>query len=550
MLDIPMTERTMAKVLARQAERQGDRPMLLFEGASYTYAEVFALCGRLAAAFRDTGIKRGDHVAILMNNHPNTLWTIFALGMLGAVTVPVNTAAKGDLLGYFLSHSRAVALVVDEDLLPNVEPILLGGGRITNVVVHSERSPLAVPERSGYPQAWHALGRLLEGQASVGTGDGAAFTDVQLIMYTSGTTGPSKGVMCTHSQEQTGGLFMAEQMAYVESDILYTCLPLFHANALRVTVNAALWSGATVALSRKFSATRFWREVIESGATQFNCLGAMANILLQNPPGEQDHSHSVRLCNIVPALPGNRVTEFETRFRAKVTSLYGSTEMCCPIFAGPDTPLDRWPSCGRIVPPFEIRVVDDNDMEVPPGTIGEWIIRSREPWYAFQGYLDMPAETQASWRNGWFHSGDRGYVDAAGNFFFVDRKKESVRRRGENISSYEVEMSICSHPAILEAAVVPVPSELGEDDVMAYIVLQPGEAVSEVELIRFCEERMAKFMVPRFLRFIEQLPKTPSEKVEKYKLKQQAERERASLWDRDREMGTGRHGAGAPRTAG
>jgi crotonobetaine/carnitine-CoA ligase len=302
-------------------------------------------------------------------------------------------------------------------------------------------------------------------------------------------------------------------------------------------VTAAIWSGASVALSRRFSATNFWKEVRKFGATQFNSLGAMANILIQLPPAESDNNHRVRICNIVPALPTVQLQAFEKRFGLRVTSLYGSTELCCPVYATTETPADKWPTCGRIIPPFEMKVVDDDDFELPLGSVGEWVIRCTEPWHYFPGYLDMPAETLSAWRNGWFHSGDRGYIDKEGFCYFVDRKKETVRRRGENISSYEVEMIICTHSAVLETAVVPVPAELGEDDVLAFVVLRDGASISETELIHFCEEKMATFMVPRFLRFIDRLPKTPSEKVEKYLLKQQGELERESLWDREKVLG-------------
>jgi crotonobetaine/carnitine-CoA ligase len=350
-------------------------------------------------------------------------------------------------------------------------------------------------------------------------------------MYTSGTTGPSKGVLCSHAQEQTGGLFMAEQMGYRESDVLYTCLPLFHANALRITVNAALNAGATVALARRFSARQFWNDIRVSGATQFNALGAMANIILRQPASASDTDHKVRLCNIVPALPAEIAQEFSQRFGVPLTSLYGSTEACCPVFAV-DVPAEKGPSCGRLAHPFEMRVVDDDDFELPHGEVGELLIRSGQPWHMFQGYFDMPAETLATLRNGWFHSGDRGYRDEDGFFYFVDRKKESIRRRGENISSYEVELGISQHPAVLEVAVVPYPSDLGEDDVLAFVVRRDGATVREEELVTFCEGRMAKFMVPRYVCFIEAIPKTPSEKVEKYKLRQQAEGNPDQLWDR------------------
>ena len=540
MLDLPMKERTLGALLHRQAERLADKPFLLFEGTSTSYAEADALASTVASNLKRFGVAKGDHVAVFMDNSPDTLWTIFGLGVLGAVCVPLNTAARGDQLVYYLRQSRASALVVDGHLAPHIAPHLPGLADIRTVFVRTSDLEQAgdadaIPGRIDFTE----LKRATTGENGL---EPVMFSDVQLIMYTSGTTGPSKGVLCTHSQEQTGGLFMAEQMGYVESDVLYTCLPLFHANALRVTVNAALWAGGTVALARRFSARQFWQDIRSSGATQFNALGAMANIILRNPPSASDRDHKVRLCNVVPALPPEADEEFTTRFGIATTSLYGSTEACCPLFAV-NVPKEKGASCGRLVDPFAIRVADDDDFELPTGEVGELLIRVDEPWHIFQGYFDMPAETMAAMRNGWFHTGDRGYRDEDGFFYFVDRKKESIRRRGENISSYEVELTISRHPAILEVAVVPFPSELGEDDVLAFVARREGAAIDEAQLIAFCEGRMAKFMVPRYVCFIDRIPKTPSEKVEKYKLRQLAEKEPGRLWDRQAQADAARQAA-------
>jgi len=537
MLDLPISKRTLGRALAEQASVQGERPMLMFEDERYTYSDALMLTRSYAGALRAAGVGHGGHVALLMVNHPNMLWTMFALAWLGGVAVPINTAAKGDLLQYFLNHSKSDTLVVDAELLPLVISALNHAPNVRRVIVNHGAAVIDLPKLSADGREWYSLSKIIENLSIALPEEEAIFSNTQIVMYTSGTTGPSKGVICTQAMEQTGGIFMASQMNYGPEDVLYTCLPLFHANAIRVTVTAAIWSGASVALSRRFSATNFWKEVRKFGATQFNSLGAMANILIQLPPAESDNNHRVRICNIVPALPTVQLQAFEKRFGLRVTSLYGSTELCCPVYATTETPADKWPTCGRIIPPFEMKVVDDDDFELPLGSVGEWVIRCNEPWHYFPGYLDMPAETLSAWRNGWFHSGDRGYIDKEGFCYFVDRKKETVRRRGENISSYEVEMIICTHSAVLETAVVPVPAELGEDDVLAFVVLRDGASISETELIHFCEEKMATFMVPRFLRFIDRLPKTPSEKVEKYLLKQQGELERESLWDREKVLG-------------
>lgn len=529
MLDVPMKGRTLGAALRLQAQRQPDKAFLLFEGASTSYAQADAIASTVASNLHRLGVGKGDHVAVFMDNDPDMLWAMFGLAVLGAVCVPLNTAAKGDQLVYFLRQSRVSAIVVDAHLLAQIVPHLPGLPELRRVVVRNP-GPQEIAGAGHLPSLtdFRELLRPVEEAEEL---EPACFSDVQLIMYTSGTTGPSKGVLCTHSQEQTGGLFMAEQMGYGPDDVLYTCLPLFHANALRVTVTAALWSGATVALARRFSASRFWSDIRSSGATQFNALGAMANIILQQPASAADTDHNVRLCNVVPALSPEVQKEFARRFAISVTSMYGSTEACCPLFAI-DTPPEKGASCGHIVHPFQVKVVDDDDFELPHGQVGELLIRTCEPWHIFQGYFDMPSETLDALRNGWFHSGDRGYRDEDGYFYFVDRKKESIRRRGENISSYEVELTISQHPAILEVAVVPHPSELGEDDVLAFVVLREGATMDEEELISYCEGRMAKFMVPRYVCVIEELPKTPSEKIEKYKLRNRAEENPGLLWDR------------------
>ncbi|CAG2160748.1 AMP-binding protein [Cupriavidus numazuensis] len=535
MLQLPVVERTLGLVLREQAKKYPKKKLLVFEGQSFSYKEAEALTASLATGFRRAGICKGDRVAIQMANCPEMVWVLFALGWIGAIAIPINTAAKADLLKYYIEQSRASCVVVDRNLALVMQEATASLD-LRNFIIHDESiedSAITIDVGGGHSAT--SLDSLFDPPESSDSGDEPKFSDLQLIMYTSGTTGRSKGVMCTHAQELTGGLFMAEQMGYNEDDVLYTCLPLFHVNALRVTIYAALWAGATVAMSRRFSASRFWAEIRAYGATQFNALGAIANIILRQPPSDMDRNHKVRLCNIVPALPATVATEFEQRFNVAVTSMYGSTEFCCPVFAPPGTPREKGATCGRVVEPFEMRVVDENDFEVPVGQVGEWVIRAREPWFVFQGYFEMERETQAVWRNGWFHSGDRGYRDEEGFFYFVDRAKDCVRRRGENISSFEVEMLINEHPAVLEVAVVPMASELSEDEVLAFVVLREGMICEYRELIEFCRERMADFMVPRYLRILDQLPKTPSEKIEKYKLRQIAENDPNRLWDRARE---------------
>jgi crotonobetaine/carnitine-CoA ligase len=362
--------------------------------------------------------------------------------------------------------------------------------------------------------------------------DGVLASDPQYIMYTSGTTGPSKGVISPHSQAHGVGRSLAQNYGYRPDDVLYTCLPLFHGNALWYSAYAALWADCTLAVSPRFSAGSFWDEIRATGATQFNSLGAMTNILLRAPASPRDREHRVRQAMIVP-LSRETYREVSERFGVQVTSLYAMTETFAVTMFTPDDPESKGASAGRPRGLSEIQIVSDEDDPLPTDEVGEICVRPCEPGIMMSGYYKMPEATVRDTRNLWLHTGDRGRLDEDGYLYFVDRKKEAIRRRGENISAYEVEMLVAKHPCVLEVAAVPVASELSEDEVMIYVVCRDGHKVSEEELVRFANRNMAHFMVPRFVHFIDALPKTASEKIEKYKLKTWAEQNRASLWDRE-----------------
>jgi crotonobetaine/carnitine-CoA ligase len=522
-------DRTIGHVLADKAKRIGDRVFLRHGGRLFTYRDVDEMTNRYANGFASIGVGRGDHVAVMLPNCPELLWVMWGLGKLGAVAVPLNTAAKGDLLSYFLIQSDSTVMCVHAEWLdrvgvalaqaPAVRCVLVVGdyaggvdvaGREVRALAGFERAPasapaLAEPVRPGDPH---------------------------LIMYTSGTTGPSKGAVCPHSQGLAVGQQLSTASGYRPDDILYTCLPVFHGNALWYTVYSALWAECSVALYPRFSASQFWAQIRESGATVFNCLGAMANILWQLPPSPQDRNHKVRLCMMVP-ISSALARGFGERYGVRVTSVFAMTENCAVTVFGPDDPLEKAASCGRVRSHVSVQIVDDDDRVLAPGETGEIRIRPNERGIIMLGYYKKDAATVEATRDLWFHTGDRGYLDEDGYLFFSDRKKEAIRRRGENISAYEVETIICKHPEIIEAAAVPVASELGEDDLMVYLVTAANATVTFAEVIEFCSENMAYFMVPRYLQFVGSLPKTASEKVEKYKLKIAAAEHIDELWDRE-----------------
>ena len=329
-------------------------------------------------------------------------------------------------------------------------------------------------------------------------------------MYTSGTTGPSKGVMVTHTHAYEYALSVVELVEMREDDVYYNPLPLFHIAGQWAAVYATLIRGATVVLPGAFTLSGFWEDVRRHGATCTFLLGAMASWLWRQRETPADSDNPMQRMLIVPLL--SEVEAFKRRFGVLVSTTWGSTEINVPTRSSFTLANSR--TCGRVASDrYEVRIVDSDDREVPPGVPGEAVVRTSVPWMLMAGYWQDPAATAAAWRNQWVHSGDILMRDEAGNFSFVDRVKDAIRRRGENISSMEVEAEVLAHPAILECAVVPVASTDTEQEVMAIVSLKPGETLLPETLIRFLEPRMARFMVPRYVEIIEAMPKTPTGKI-------------------------------------
>ncbi|MFA4929146.1 MAG: AMP-binding protein, partial [Patulibacter sp.] len=368
--------------------------------------------------------------------------------------------------------------------------------------------------------------------ALVGPGPLAPAGDVgpgttSAVLYTSGTTGLSKGVQCPQAQFYHWGVVMGELLDLREDDVLYTCLPLFHTNALNAFVQA-LVAGATISIGERFSASRFWDTVAAERATVTYLLGAMINILWNRPASDGDTAHRVRIA-LSPATPPSLHEPFHERFGVRLIEAYGSTETNAPIGAAPDRQRPGW--MGVVLDDFEARVVDEHDAELPPGEAGELVLRNRHPYAFATGYLDLPEATVDAWRNLWFHTGDRVICDEDGWFRFVDRLKDAIRRRGENISSYEVERALLEHDGIAGVAVYAVPSEMAEDEVMATIVVKDGVTLTPEDVMRHCEPRIAYFAVPRFVAFADALPLTENGKVRKQVLRDLGVD--AETWDRE-----------------
>ena len=528
MRDYPLQHRTIGRIIADKADTNGSKTWLTFDSTSYSYADLHSLTNRYANGFLDLGIGKSEHVAVVLSNCPEFLFTVWGLGKIGAVAVPLNTAAKGDQLRYFLEQSDVKWIVVESEFADRVADVAGSLPCLQGVLCLGPTQKLAVTGKA--VRDLKSLERASDRPPPV---DAVAFDDPAYIIYTSGTTGPSKGVVSPHSQSQGIGRYLVERYGYCSDDVLYACLPLFHVNALWYSCCAAMWADASVALARRFSASQFWDDIVRTGATQFNALGVMASMLLKQPPTHNEQRHRVRQAMVVP-LSKQSYRDLGDRFRLQVTSLFAMTETYAVTIFTPNDPAEKGASAGHPRRLAEIKIADDDDQPAATGTVGEICVRPCEPWIGMLGYYKMPEATLHEYRNLWFHTGDRGYLDEDGYLWFVDRKKEAIRRRGENISAYEVEVLAAKHPDVLEVAAVAVASDLSEDEVMVYVVKRPGCALTEADLIAHCNAHMSYFMVPRYVAFIDALPKTASEKIEKYKLKQMAAADRATLWDREK----------------
>lgn len=514
---------TLGAVVREQSARLGDKPFLEFVDRTISYAELDALTNRTAHGFSALGVATGDTVCLMLPNSVEFVLAWFGLAKIGAVEIPVNVALRGDGLKHVIGTSGARVIVVHEQLLEHLAGAIENSVVREVVVVGDSANGRTLPEST----ALHGFRDLLAG-ADTPPDVSVRPTSLHSVMFTSGTTGMPKGVMITHSYFFHYSAGLAEAVGVGETDRVLMVLPLFHTNPQLFTYGVLL-RGATLVLRPGFSASSFWSEVREHGATVIDCLGIMPMLLYKQPCAAGERDNPVRRAYIVPC-PREIYDSLSERYDMQITSSYGSTEANCPVHFTADCDPAKAGSAGKPWGPIEFRIVDEDDYEVPVGEVGEIVVRSREPWTMFSGYYRNEAATAAAGRNLWFHSGDRGYVDADGYLWFVDRKKEAIRKSGEMLSPLEVERTILEHDAVAECAVVGIPSELGDDDVKAVVVLADDATVAPEEIVAFCEGKIAYFMIPRYVEIRDTLPKTPSERIEKYKLKEEGVTE--NCWDR------------------
>lgn len=476
-----------------------------------TYRDADERAGHLAAGLRDLGVERGSIVALLMDNSLEQVLVWFALNRLGAVHAPLNTALIGAPLEHALRVCEAVVLVADAHYLSAVERVRGQLPRLRRLVVNGgpDLTVGAVP----------VTVRLADLQAHPDAAPVCEVADLEpaTMLFTSGTTGPSKACVLSHRYLVRQGELHAAHLGLRADDVLYCPFPLFHVDAATLTVSAALSLGATAALGARFSVSGFWDEVRAFDATVFNFMGATLSLLWKRDPDPHDRDHRVRLAWGVP-MPQWRHA-FEERFGFPLRQVYGSTDAGISVYDPVEGP-QKLGAAGRVVKEYDVQVCDPDGRPLPLGTVGEIVVRGREPGLVMNGYHGMPEATAEVVRDGWVRTGDVGSLDGDGYLTFQGRITDSIRRRGENISAFEVEQLVATHPKVLEAAAVGVPSQLTEEELKVVVVLKEGQTCTAEELYRHCTEVAPRHMVPRYLEIVARLPKTPTEKVEKFRLKE------------------------------
>jgi crotonobetaine/carnitine-CoA ligase len=501
----------LVSLVRGKAEQNGSKTALRFVERDLSYADLDRESDRIANGLARADIGPGDRVAALLFNSPEFPLLWFGLAKRHAVLVPLNTALKGEILRYELGDSSPKGLVVDQRLWEPYAPFreALALSREWVLPESTGRAASIDPQVPSFSHLFSTSGA--EALPSPAPSDPAS------IMYTSGTTGPPKGAIIPHEKTVRTPFEIGARSRITADSVLFTGLPLFHCNAQEMTALTALTYDVTGAFDDRFHASTFWETAARMGATHVSLLIAMINVLFKQPERATDHSHAVRTA-LTAGTTRAVWPEFERRFGLTIIELYGMTECGCTTLMNPPDAI-RVGSVGTPLGFVEADVVDDDDRPVADGVRGELVVRPRSPFSMFSGYLGKPEKTVESWRNLWFHTGDFVTRDADGYYYFVDRKKDVIRRRGENLAPYDVESVLNRHPSVFETVVIGVPSPLGEEDVKAFVQLRPGAVEDARALFEFCVTELPFFMVPKYLEFIDEIPKTANQKSQRYLLR-------------------------------
>jgi crotonobetaine/carnitine-CoA ligase len=498
--------------LTRKAEKNKGKPYLYFQEEVVSYESINGCANQMANTFLSLGISKGDHVTVMLPNCPEYLYCWFGLAKIGAVIVAINTQYMGERLKNLIEASNSKWVLISPEFLPQYEAIKHKIKGVDTVVMQDE---------------------LFRKSSASPPPDIQAIEDIEplIISFTSGTTGLPKLVRNSHRAYITAARDLAScYLEISEEDRIYSSLPLYHANPQVYCVLTALAADASIVVAPRFSASRFWDDVRKYRATAFSYVGAILPILLAQPERSDDRDVPATKC-LGGGAPKEVYKAVTRRFGVEVHELYGMSET--GTFNTINRPgKGKAGTVGQVREGFDVRIFDDKDNELRLGEVGEIVIRPTKPYIMFDGYYKSPEETVESSSNWWFHTGDLGKTDEQGYYYFCGRKKESIRRGGENISPYDIENAINAHPFVAECAAFGIADPIMEEEIGVAVVLKPSRTLNHEEIVAWCEPRLPKFLIPRYIEFMKKLPKSASEKVQKGVLKERGPT--PATWDRQK----------------
>ncbi|TAM63521.1 AMP-binding protein [Mycobacterium sp.] len=503
---------TVPAVLDRRAEQYPDRVMMSIAGVDVTFEQMRRRSRAAANLLAGLGVGHGDCVALFTGTCPEWVYLWLGAARIGAVSAAINAANKGDFLLHTLRLSRAKVILTDAERRPRVDEVAGRLDTVTDIVLQDDSLTEALCSSPDHPVS----------------DSPAAAADVGVLFYTSGTTGPSKAVATTWHYLFSVAATVASAWGFGPGEVLWTAMPLFHLSAAP-SVLAPMLVGGTTVLAKAFHPGQVWDEIRAHGAVGFAGAGAMVSMLQNLPADPRDARLPLRFISAAP-IGADSYRDIEKRYDCRIVTMYGLTE-AFPIALKAVTDEGVPGTSGRPNPDFDVRVLDERGNPLPPGTVGEIACRPKSPHVMSEGYVSQGLRVDP--HPEWFRTGDLGHLDADQNLTYVDRAKDSLRRRGENVSSVEVETVVMRHPAVAEAAAVGVPSELGEDDILLVVTLRPGAALDCAELLDFCADRMPYFCVPRFVEALDELPKNGVGRIRKDLLRSRGVHPDA--WDREKE---------------
>ncbi len=506
-----ISDTTLAERLARHAAATPHKTALRCDDDVLSYRELDDLVAQMAHGLREHGVRAGDRVCVLLETSCDYVVAWLALCRIGALEVPINSGFRGAALEHALRLTSARVLILDAAHVAAVSAVRGNVPQLRHVILRGDRnsaSALRDVAITPFEEMLKTRADTLPLRARPG--------ETTMLLFTSGSTGPSKACAIPHGYTLRQPEIFCEQLRITADDVLYAPFPLFHADGAIFTVAAALACGGTAALARKFSVSRFWADCRRHGATVFDYMGATLTLLHKQPAAATDRDHRVRLGWGVPSPPF--AEEFEHRFGVELVELYGLSDVGIVLYNRPGEPR-KVGSCGRTIPSFDVRIRGEDGRDLGADQVGELVVRANEPHVIMNEYYGNTAATAEAFRDGWFHTGDLVRRDQDGDHFFVSRLKDLIRRRGENISAFDVEQALLQHPDIVEVAAYGVPSDLTEEDVMVCVVPRPGSTLAAHDVLQWAASHLARHMCPRYVELAAALPRTPTEKTAKYLLK-------------------------------